>query len=174
VKYALLGLIVVMVIAFYVMNQSNKADAERLKQAEIAHQQKLKQDKANEERLAAESKQRLLEAEQAKSMKAEQEHVKNEAQAKEFAQKAEAEKVAVIKKAEDGVKSRLIDPDSAKFRNQKGNCGEVNAKNKLGGYTGYSRYIYDPKEDHAVVESDASTSIITPDIMNALWSGSCS
>ncbi|KAB1852265.1 hypothetical protein F4W09_14800 [Acinetobacter tandoii] len=173
-KYALLGLILVVVIAFYAMSQSNKSDAERLKQAEIAHQQKLEQDKINEERLAAESKQRLLEAEKIKTIKAEQEKIKSEAQAKEYVQKAEAEKAAVIKKAEDGVRARLIDPDSAKFRNQNGNCGEVNAKNKLGGYTGYSRYIYDPKEDHAVVESDASTSIITPDIMNALWSGSCS
>lgn len=88
-KYALLGLIAVVVIAFYAMSQSNKSDAERLKQAEMAHQQKLEQDRVNEERLAAESKQRLLEAEKAKSMKAEQERVKNEAQTKEFAQKSE-------------------------------------------------------------------------------------
>ena len=40
-KYLLIGFLVLIVGAFYFMHQSNKADAERLKQAEIAHQQKL-------------------------------------------------------------------------------------------------------------------------------------
>lgn len=40
------------------------------------------------------------------------------------------------------VKAQLIDPDSAKFRNihifKNGNyCGEVNAKNSMGGYSGF-------------------------------------
>ncbi len=53
------------------MSQSNKADAERLKQAEIAHQQKLEQDKANEVNLEQASLARQVEAEKAKVLKAE-------------------------------------------------------------------------------------------------------
>lgn len=33
---------------FYFINQSNKADVERLKQADVAHQQKLEQEKVDE------------------------------------------------------------------------------------------------------------------------------
>lgn len=43
--------------------------------------------------------------------------------------------------AEGQVKAHLSDPESAKFRNKDGLCGEVNSKNKLGGYSGFSRYI---------------------------------
>ena len=44
------------------------------------------------------------------------------------------------------VKAKLKDPSSAEFRNQfigkKGvPCGEVNAKNSFGGFTGFHRYI---------------------------------
>lgn len=39
------------------------------------------------------------------------------------------------------VRSKLVDPDSAQFRNQSGKCGEVNAKNRMGGYTGFKRYV---------------------------------
>jgi hypothetical protein len=52
-------------------------------------------------------------------------------------------------KAKKAVSSILIDPDSAKFENVfKGKvansyCGFVNAKNRLGGYTGASAFIYD-------------------------------
>jgi hypothetical protein len=50
-------------------------------------------------------------------------------------------------KARDVVKGQLFDPQSAEFRNERttdmGNvCGEVNAKNRMGGYVGFSRYIY--------------------------------
>lgn len=51
-------------------------------------------------------------------------------------------------KHQEIVKLRLNDPDSAQFRNVKQNpndkdvwCGELNAKNKLGGYVGFSRYV---------------------------------
>jgi len=42
----------------------------------------------------------------------------------------------------------LTDPDSAKFRevfvapNQVAVCGDVNAKNSFGGYTGFRKFIY--------------------------------
>lgn len=47
-KYGILAAIAIIAIAFYFMHQSNKADAERLKQAEIAHQQKLESEKAEQ------------------------------------------------------------------------------------------------------------------------------
>lgn len=43
--------------------------------------------------------------------------------------------------ARNWVRAELTDPDSAKFRNQKGYCGEVNSKNRMGGYTGFVRFI---------------------------------
>jgi hypothetical protein len=53
----------------------------------------------------------------------------------------------MISKAEDVVKGRLKDPESADFRNvsvaQDGLtvCGEVNAKNSFGGYVGYRPFL---------------------------------
>lgn len=44
-------------------------------------------------------------------------------------------------RAERIVKNGLKDSGSAKFRNQKGVCGEVNAKNSFGAYTGFKRYV---------------------------------
>lgn len=38
------------------------------------------------------------------------------------------------------VKSSLKDPDSAEFQNIKGYCGEVNARNSYGGYTGFDKF----------------------------------
>jgi hypothetical protein len=57
-----------------------------------------------------------------------------------------------IAKAEQFVRSGLNDPDSASFRNEKyvpasakikasAVCGEVNAKNRMGGFVGFSRFI---------------------------------
>lgn len=60
VKYLIIGLLVLASSMFYFMHQSNKASAERLKQAEIAHQQKLDAEKAE-----------LIKEQQAKSKKAE-------------------------------------------------------------------------------------------------------
>lgn len=45
-KYLLIGILVVIIGAFYFMSESNKADAERLKQAEIAYQQKVDAEQA--------------------------------------------------------------------------------------------------------------------------------
>lgn len=56
---------------------------------------------------------------------------------------------ADIETARSAVKQQLNDPGSADFRNEKvyhdvGGvvvCGEVNAKNGFGGYTGYNPYV---------------------------------
>lgn len=51
-------------------------------------------------------------------------------------------------KHKDIVKNLLSDPDSAQFREIKQSgkdkdvwCGEINAKNRVGGYVGYTRYV---------------------------------
>lgn len=60
----------------------------------------------------------------------------------------------------NGVASELFDPGSATFRNVHestiGYCGEVNAKNRLGGYVGY-------KEFHAARDSQTSAWIVAYD-----------
>ena len=61
-----------------------------------------------------------------------------------------------IAKAKELIADEFSDPDSVKFRrmfiselmNPKGEavlylCGEVNAKNRMGGYTGYRRFLVD-------------------------------
>ena len=44
-------------------------------------------------------------------------------------------------KVQGYVRASLKDGDSAKFRNQSEMCGEVNAKNSFGAYTGFTKYI---------------------------------
>lgn len=162
-KYGILAAIAVIAIAFYVMSQSNKADAERLKQAEIAHQQKLEQQKVEAE-LAAKTA-----AE--KKAQAELDRIKYNEAAQKAAQDKERAQIEV---AAQKVKEQLLDSDSAKFRNQKGNCGEVNAKNRMGGYTGFARYVYFPEDKSVIIESEAKDSIFTPQVMDGLWSSKCS
>lgn len=43
-------------------------------------------------------------------------------------------------KTEEIVRGQLKDPSSAEFKDVKGNCGFVNAKNSFGGYTGFKRF----------------------------------
>ena len=50
----------------------------------------------------------------------------------------------------------LFDPQSAEFRNEQTSnegsvCGEVNAKNRMGGYVGFSRYVYLANVKSAVI-----------------------
>lgn len=78
------------------MSQSNKSDAERLKQAEIAHKQKLEQDRLNDARLANEAKQREIEVRNAKAFKAEQDKAQNNAIAAEFEKKHPAEPDIIV------------------------------------------------------------------------------
>lgn len=48
---------------------------------------------------------------------------------------------------QEAVEAQLVDGDSAKFRGVqdtgKGVCGEVNAKNRMGGYAGFERFAYE-------------------------------
>lgn len=72
-KYLIIVAVVLIGGAFYWMNQSNKQDAEYLKQQEIAHQQKLEQEKIDEAIASKMSAQRKAEAEKEKLAKLQQE-----------------------------------------------------------------------------------------------------
>ena len=66
---------------------------------------------------------------------------------------------------EDVLKAKVIrqlkDPDSAQFRNLRvsaggvARCGEVNAKNSYGGYTGFRAFVAD--QDGVAWQGDGST-----------------
>ena len=63
----------------------------------------------------------------------------------------DAEKIAF---AQDKIKLKLKDPDSAQFKNVyvstiKNICGEFNAKNSYGGYNGFALFYYSKFEDKA-------------------------
>ncbi|MDH1858836.1 hypothetical protein N5D44_11095 [Acinetobacter junii] len=97
---------------------------------------------------------------------------KEEAEAQRIRDKENNEKLTTSI-AEAAVKSQLFDPSSAQFRNQKGNCGEVNSKNKFGGYVGFNRYIYLSSDETVAIESDSNDSIWPSSIMDDLWKKYC-
>jgi hypothetical protein len=59
--------------------------------------------------------------------------------------------------AEQAIKDTLKDPDSARFRRivlkEKVICGQVNAKNAMGGYTGFAAFMVD-RAGHKVMAID--------------------
>jgi len=74
--------------------------------------------------------------------------------------------------AERAVKASLSDPDSAQFKDVYANytvkfgvvaCGQVNAKNKMGGYAGFKRFVSAGKS--VVLEGQ--------DNLAAAWAGAC-
>lgn len=71
--------------------------------------------------------------------------------------------------AQGFVKANLKDPDSAEFRNQKGLCGEVNAKNGFGGYNGFKRFMA-ASEDLVVIEGGG---LMEPSEFEKAWSKMC-
>ncbi|MCH7331458.1 hypothetical protein [Acinetobacter modestus] len=73
---------------------------------------------------------------------------------------------------EEKARKNLFDPEAAKFRNIQGNCGEINAKNRMGGYTGYRRFIYNSETDTVSIEED-SDGLYNSKIMDILWKKSC-
>ena len=64
-----------------------------------------------------------------------------------------AKQQAEMKRIEDLVKYNLRDGESARFRNVIQNCGEVNAKNAMGAYVGFSRFIVRPDTNAVIYES---------------------
>jgi len=88
------------------------------------------------------------------------------------ADSAEMREIKMHRVARDNVNARLKDSDSAQFRNQfigkAGTpCGEVNAKNSFGGYTGYKRFVASGG-GLAVLEDD-----MAPDQFEETWRQLC-
>ena len=84
----------------------------------------------------------------------------SEKQLKEKAErKAKETENAQIEALKSKVLERLTDPASAQFRKLKllqdnrGLCGEINAKNKLGGYVGFSAFAVDPSGKTVVLKT---------------------
>lgn len=71
--------------------------------------------------------------------------------------------------AREFVQANLKDPKSAEFRNQKSLCGEVNAKNSFGAYTGFKRFIA-ANEQMVVIEGDGKMPISE---FNQVWNQFC-
>lgn len=72
---------------------------------------------------------------------------------------------AWVERGKDAVRSTLKDGESARFRNVFFNrgqddipmaCGEVNAKNSLGGYSGYQHFISAGRPDLTFLENQVS------------------
>lgn len=171
-KYISIGVLVLMGALFYFINQSNKASAERLRQVEIANQQRLEQNKIdaiNTERVA---KAERIKIEKTKELKAEQDKLNTQRQAEEFKADQQAKTLEDVKLIEKKARRNLFDPEAAKFRNIKGNCGEINAKNKVGGYTGYRRFVYDAEFDTVSIE-DENDGLYNPKMMDILWDKKC-
>ena len=78
---------------------------------------------------------------------------------------------ALVDAAKDRLARRLTDPDSVKFRDvfispRRGAvCGDINAKNRMGGYVGYRRFIVAP--DKSGIEEDESY------FVEANWEARC-
>lgn len=91
---------------------------------------------------------------------------------KSESQKKRSEEIGLHMVAEKYIKARMKDPSSTEFRNQfigkKGApCGEVNAKNSFGGFTGFQRYIVVGPE-LAVLDGD-----MVPGEFEISWSEIC-
>lgn len=147
--FAIVTVVVVLGIAFK-MNADSRARAEALAQ-------QIEQQKQDQARYEVE-KQAKAEAEKQQALLAVQDE-KN----------AELDE---IKRIEDMVKEQLIDPTSATFKNQKGICGEVNAKNKFGGYTGFKKYIYFTDSQSVAIEG-TEKDIYSPSVMQMFWEKAC-
>lgn len=83
--------------------------------------------------------------------------------------------VAVQSAAMIALKEKLTDPGSAKFRRvtvhrqssgTKVVCGEVNAKNRAGGYNGYVRFVSLGTTEYTYLEQEVED-------MNSLWREVC-
>ncbi len=79
------------------------------------------------------------------------------------------QEIKIQRVARGFVSRHLKDPASAEFRNQSGMCGEVNAKNGFGGYTGFRRFMA-ANEDLVVFEGEKR---LTPAEFDEAWRRAC-
>ena len=84
----------------------------------------------------------------------------------------------VEKKAKELVAAQLFDPSSAQFRNLYVStrnpgviCGEVNGKNRFGGYVGFRRFVANTNVSVAEIDPAATYSPETRQVFGELTSG---
>lgn len=83
---------------------------------------------------------------------------------------------SVEREAQDAVAAKLTDPNAAEFRDVHTGadgqtvCGEVNAKNALGGYVGFERFIRNKKASYLSLEATTET----PSVFEINWKADCS
>lgn len=86
-----------------------------------------------------------------------------------------ASDTAMIAGAQIAIKSRAVDPNSVRFRNvrayrqasrTKAVCGEFNAKNRTGGYSGFERFVSAGVGRHTWIESEVAD-------FDAAWASLC-
>lgn len=74
-----------------------------------------------------------------------------------------------LEEAQEATAQKLIDPSSAQFRDVRWNdetvCGEVNAKNRMGGYVGFKQFYADEFEGKWLIY------FVGPDTLNGDKSG---
>lgn len=174
-KKLIIAFIVLLLIFIGVVLKSNSDRAKR--EEALARQTELHNKKMAQ--LEAEHQAQLKQEAQEKAIKEQQRieynnQVKNDAEKLEIEAKSLEQNKAIesVNFIEEKVRRNLFDPEAAKFRNIKGNCGEINAKNKMGGYTGYRRFIYDPKFDTVSIE-DENDGLYNPKMMDILWDKKC-
>ena len=73
--------------------------------------------------------------------------------------------------AQNIVRSTLKDGESARFRNQWELCGEVNAKNGFGAYTGFQRYIM--TKEKIYFENEYNSDQRSIEAFNQVWDSNC-
>lgn len=159
-KYLLIALVAIAIAVGFMVKHSNEKREELAAQA-LAHKQKLEQEQQQAQR-------DLINRQMEKQGKAAYYAELAEQAKNDYAQSVideEKNKVAMIEKR---VRDALLDPSSAQFRNQNGNCGEVNAKNRMGGYIGFNRYVYVQKTDHVIVGDKDNEYVV-----DALWNAVC-
>lgn len=87
--------------------------------------------------------------------------------------------IGVKGKAKDAVRAQLVDPDSAQFKDIQADgvtvCGFVNAKNRMGGYTGLKRFVYIDVGDTGSVTIEQDSPFDTMgsgvEIIDIMWEG---
>lgn len=91
---------------------------------------------------------------------------------KDQQQKIDDKRRALDLQVQNIVRGNLKDGESAKFRNQHEMCGEVNAKNSFGGYTGFTRYIL--TSEKLFLENQYQESDYSIKAFQQVWSSTCS
>ena len=172
-KLIIIGVLICVMIGVVLKSNSHrKAIEEALAQQTQKKKKKMAQLEAeNQARLAQEARDKA-QKEQARIESNRQAKIESEKQKQGPIQVDQGEAAQQVSSIEEKARRNLFDPEAAKFRNIKGNCGEINAKNKMGGYTGYRRFIYDPKFDTVSIE-DENDGLYNPKMMDILWGQKC-